>query len=77
MNAPVPDPTLSGIPAGIPSPGSSREVTAAVECPLSERVDGKLHTWRFDGDDPYVCCHWCGEVQDALNGNVLVQGRRS
>lgn len=47
------------------------------ECPLSERVDGKLHTWRFDGDDPYVFCHWCGEYRDALTNRVIRRGRKA
>lgn len=46
------------------------------ECPLSERVDGKKHSWRFDGDDPYIECVYCGEYRDALNGHVYRPGRR-
>jgi hypothetical protein len=44
-------------------------------CSLSERVDGKLHSWHFDGDDPYVVCSYCGEARDALNGRVIKPGR--
>lgn len=40
-------------------------------CPLSERVDGKLHSWKFDGDDPYVVCVYCGQMRDALTENIL------
>lgn len=40
------------------------------ECPLSKRPDGK-HTWRFSGDDPYIYCHFCGEMRDALTGEAL------
>lgn len=29
------------------------------------------HSWGFDGDDPYVICHWCGKMQDALTGRVI------
>ena len=46
------------------------------ECPLSERVDGKKHSWRFDGDDPYTICHYCGEIRDALTGRVIKEGKR-
>lgn len=42
------------------------------ECPKSQRVDNPWHTWRSDGDDPYIFCHWCGEVRDALSGRVIV-----
>lgn len=40
-------------------------------CLSSERVDGKLHSWSFDGDDPYVVCCWCGEVRDSITGGVI------
>jgi hypothetical protein len=45
------------------------------ECPLSQRVDGKLHSTRFMGDDPYTECVFCGEVRDALTGAVVREGR--
>lgn len=48
-----------------------------VECPQSKRVDGKFHSWQFDGDDPYVLCHWCGERQDALSGQKVPQPPQS
>jgi hypothetical protein len=41
-------------------------------CPRSRRVDGKRHSWRWDGDDPRIVCVFCDEVRDALNGRVLV-----
>ena len=40
-------------------------------CPKSLRVDGPWHSWRFDGDGPYVECALCGEYRDALTGRVL------
>ena len=40
-------------------------------CELSKRVDGKLHSWHFDGDDPYVICFYCGEVRDAVSGRKI------
>lgn len=46
-----------------------------VECPLSERVDGKKHSWEFDGDDPYIVCYYCGEIRDAITGRVIKPGR--
>ncbi len=45
-------------------------------CPRSKRVDGPFHTWLFDGDDPYIKCHWCGEIRDALTGRVIQDGPR-
>ncbi len=39
-------------------------------CPKSMREDGK-HSWRFDGDDPYVVCFLCGHRRDALTGAML------
>lgn len=49
---------------------------SAAECPLSQRVDGRLHSWRFDGDDPYVTCVYCDQMQDALTGRVTRPARR-
>lgn len=43
------------------------------ECPASVR-DDKKHSWRFDGDDPYVVCHYCGEYRDAITGRVIKRG---
>lgn len=40
-------------------------------CKTSERVDGKKHSWRFDGDDPYVICSYCGQVKDAISGKRI------
>lgn len=59
------------------TPGGAAMPEEDVECPLSQRVDGKKHTWRFDGDDPYVFCHWCGQYQDALTGRIIRPGRRA
>lgn len=43
-------------------------------CPLSERVDGKKHSWVFDGDNPYIICCYCNEMRDALDGRVVRPG---
>jgi len=51
-------------------------MSAEIECPRSERVDGKHHSWRYDGDDPYLICHYCGEIRDALTGRVVKQGQQ-
>jgi hypothetical protein len=40
-------------------------------CLASERVDGPKHSWRFDGDDPYTICVYCGERRDAFTGRVI------
>lgn len=42
-------------------------------CPKSRRVN-ESHSWAFDGDDPYVKCHYCGEIRDALTGRVVRSG---
>jgi hypothetical protein len=34
---------------------------------------GHEHSWRFDGDDPYVLCD-CGERRDALTGRIITRG---
>ena len=39
-------------------------------CPRTKHVDGKSHGWLFWGDDPYIKCDWCGEIRDALTGQV-------
>lgn len=51
--------------------------TELLPCPFSERVDGPLHSWRFDGDDPHVVCVYCDQMQDALTGRVIRKGRTS
>lgn len=44
-------------------------------CPRSQRSDQRwAHSWKFDGDDPYIICHFCGERRDAHSGAVV--GRR-
>jgi hypothetical protein len=56
----------------------TKSITEAREsCPLSQRVDGKLHSWKFDGDDPYVICAYCKEVRDALTDRIITEGRKS
>jgi hypothetical protein len=45
-------------------------------CALSQHRDGKWHTWRWDGDDPRIICHWCDELRDALTGRVIRPGRQ-
>lgn len=29
------------------------------------------HSWKFDGDDPYLICHYCGQINDAITGAVV------
>ncbi len=40
-------------------------------CPMTKHVDGKSHGLRFDGDDPYTICVWCGETRDVISGRVI------
>lgn len=42
-------------------------------CPKSQRVDGKGHSFVFDGDDPYVVCAYCKERRDAISGQKIEQ----
>lgn len=42
-------------------------------CPFSKRMDGR-HAWVFDGDDPYVICHFCQEMRDAQTDRVIRPG---
>ena len=44
-------------------------------CAGSLEVDGD-HSWRFDGDDPYIVCVYCGQMQDALTGRVIKNGAK-
>lgn len=44
-------------------------------CPKSRRVDGPLHSWRFDGDDPRIICAFCDEMRDAQSGAVIRPAR--
>ena len=39
-------------------------------CPTS----AAKHSWVFDGDDPYVTCHFCNEMRDAISGVVVRAG---
>lgn len=55
-------------------PGAQVEQEAGPECPSSKRVDGLLHSWKFDGDDPRIECVFCGEMRDAISGAVLRDG---
>lgn len=50
-------------------------IVTGTPCPLSERVDGPWHSWRFDGDDPYIACAYCGEMRDAISGLLIRPGR--
>jgi hypothetical protein len=43
-------------------------------CPRSERIDGPYHSVRFDGDDPYTICVYCGETRDAITGRIVKAG---
>ncbi len=49
----------------------NKEIAAQEHCEPSQRVDGKLHSFRFDGDDPYVICVFCGQMRDAIKGDVI------
>ncbi len=53
----------------------SANIVTGTPCPLSERVDGKWHSWRYDGDDPYVICVYCDEMRDAMTGRMVRRGR--
>ena len=60
-------------------PKPTHEATQAPDmgsahCPRSKRVDGDRHSFAFMGDDPYIKCHWCNEIRDALSGVVIVEG---
>lgn len=56
---------VSGLVVGVTSSGPERE-----ECPASRRVDG-MHSFRFDGDGPYIICSFCGETRDAITGQRI------
>ena len=57
-------------------PKSGAATASPEHCPPSEHVDGK-HSWRFDGDDPYTVCHYCGEIRDVITGRVIRPGQES
>lgn len=59
----TPDP-LS--PVLLPDPEANQDV-----CPKSRRVDGPYHSTRWDGDDSRTVCVFCGQVRDALSGEVI------
>lgn len=42
-------------------------------CPQSKRLD-REHAWHFDGDDPYVICSSCSQIQDAISGRIIKPG---
>jgi hypothetical protein len=46
-------------------------------CPVPVRKDTDGHSWKFDGDDPYVVCAGCDEVRDAITDVVIRSGRMS
>lgn len=45
-------------------------VSGSQVCPTS----AVKHSWVFDGDDPYVVCHFCNEMRDAITGRVVRTG---
>lgn len=68
---------LSSIPKNPPC-GQFQPLSEYVEttCPSSRRVDDPtLHSTRFDGDDPYTICVYCGETRDALTGRIVKQAK--
>lgn len=53
-------------------PYLERDPIADDRCPKSQRVDDPTaHSWRFDGDDPYIVCAYCDQVRDARTGKVI------
>ena len=54
----------------IDAPMSNDRTASPALCAKSKRDDGE-HSWRFDGDDPYIVCVFCDEVRDAINGRVI------
>lgn len=50
----------------------SAEPYVETTCPTSKRVDdATLHSTRFDGDNPYTICVYCGEMRDAISGRII------
>lgn len=45
-------------------------------CPYPLRKDGDRHSWKFDGDDPYVVCVGCDEIRDAITDVIVRPGHR-
>lgn len=43
----------------------------SIDCDEICSDPGRNHSWRFDGDDPYIICHYCGQMRDALTGRIL------
>jgi hypothetical protein len=74
----IADPTIEGTVFAIPADQLeiAPEASKVSTCPQSERPDGD-HSWKFDGDDPYVLCAWCEERQDALTGRIITPGHGS
>lgn len=52
------------------SSGHLSEQSNEALCQQSKRLDQK-HSWRFDGDDPYIVCVYCGVRHDALTGRKV------
>lgn len=44
-------------------------------CAMSERAD-RHHSWSLLGGEPYIVCHFCGELRDVLTGRTIRKGTR-
>jgi hypothetical protein len=53
------------------APTEQRAEGGADVCSRPGRVDGPWHSWKFDGDDPHIICHFCDEMRDSLTGRVI------
>lgn len=42
-----------------------------IDWPDVPRPAAHEHSWKFDGDDPYIVCHFCGEMRDAKTGRTV------
>lgn len=56
--------------------GDQRSPSAEVDGLCLGWMSSGKHSWRFDGDDPYVVCVYCGWRRDALTGKVITSTPR-
>jgi len=58
---------------GVAMSHTGRTMSTMTARGMNETTTACAHSWRWDGDDPYVVCVRCDEVRDAVSGRTIAQ----